>query len=323
MVQIYCFKCKKQTKTIDTKIVRAKNGRYILKGKCAICKTKKAEFVPEHIKAMQGEGVLDFVKRVVRAFKGPRKDKMPPPARALLEQVKDEKITHLEIYRTPLSPILKGVINLVKSRPFDELYHLFMVIETESGKQLLIEKNEVINFRNLKNTDLTQNSQGQEVAVNKEITIGELLDNSIKAMGEKFYLYNAINNNCQIFIYNLLKNSGLGNQDNYNFILQDVKDLVPSFWENVADKITDLAGAIDIIKQGEGRQSEIHAIEFKKKGYSLDKAKRWMIKHEKPIGVIHEKENTYWFNQTPKNRYSGFIKKKVKPNINLVIGFLK
>jgi hypothetical protein len=70
--------------------------------------------------------------------------------------------------------------------------------------------------------------------------------------------------------------------------------------------------------------SEIHAIEFKKKGYpTKSKADKWMTKHNFPIKVIHEKMNSLWYNQTPKTKYKSFIKKKIKPNINLVIGFLK
>lgn len=67
--------------------------------------------------------------------------------------------------------------------------------------------------------------------------------------------------------------------------------------------------------------SEIHAIEFKKKGYSLFKVRQWMIKHNFPIKVIHDKAHTYWANQTPKSRYKKFIKKPIKKNISLVIGF--
>jgi hypothetical protein len=69
--------------------------------------------------------------------------------------------------------------------------------------------------------------------------------------------------------------------------------------------------------------SEIHAVEFKKKYYNLNDAKKWMKDHDKKIGIIHQKLNTLWFNQTPKRRYKFFIKKKIKKGINLVIGYLK
>lgn len=317
MVKLYCPTCKKKTKTENQILRKSKADKYILKGKCFNCNTNKSALVPI---VPQGEGIVDFIKNVVRAFKGPRTDKMPPSARATFDKYKDKQIARIDIGRTPLNPIIKGVVNLIKSKPFDELYHLFSIIQTTDGDKLLLEKNQVINFRELKNDDIKENTETETVAVNKEIKINELFENAQKSMGEKFYTYSALQNNCQDFLLGLLKSSGLGNQQNYEFIKQDVKDLVPTFWENIGKKLTDLAGSINIIQEGEGG-SEIHAIEFKKDVYKLKDAKKWMKDHERPIKVIHKKENTLWFNQTPKTRYKSFIKKPIEEGINLVIGF--
>ena len=67
--------------------------------------------------------------------------------------------------------------------------------------------------------------------------------------------------------------------------------------------------------------SEIHAIEFHKKNYPLERAKQWIKKHNYKVGIIHEKIHTLWFNQTPKQRYKYFIKKNIKRGINLVLGY--
>ena len=42
---------------------------------------------------------------------------------------------------------------------------------------------------------------------------------------EKFFIYDGVNNNCQDFVLNLLQNSGLGNQSDYEFIKQDTEHL--------------------------------------------------------------------------------------------------
>ena len=42
---IYCFKCKRQTLTINAERVRSKNNRNMIKGICSICGTKKNKFV--------------------------------------------------------------------------------------------------------------------------------------------------------------------------------------------------------------------------------------------------------------------------------------
>ena len=41
----YCLKCKKNTKNIDAKMMKTKNGRFVLSLKCAICGSKKSTFM--------------------------------------------------------------------------------------------------------------------------------------------------------------------------------------------------------------------------------------------------------------------------------------
>ena len=43
----YCLKCKKNTKNIDAKMIKTKNGRFILSSKCAVCGSKKSKFMKE------------------------------------------------------------------------------------------------------------------------------------------------------------------------------------------------------------------------------------------------------------------------------------
>ena len=43
----YCLKCKKDTKNVDSKMLKTKNGRAISSSKCAICGSKKSRFVKE------------------------------------------------------------------------------------------------------------------------------------------------------------------------------------------------------------------------------------------------------------------------------------
>ena len=45
MIDTYCFKCKKQTKDLNSKGFITKNKKYIVKSICAICKSKKSKFV--------------------------------------------------------------------------------------------------------------------------------------------------------------------------------------------------------------------------------------------------------------------------------------
>ena len=50
----YCLVCMKNTQNIDTKMLKTKNGRFMLSSKCAACGSKKSKFMKEQ----ETEGLL-------------------------------------------------------------------------------------------------------------------------------------------------------------------------------------------------------------------------------------------------------------------------
>ena len=40
-----CLKCKKNKKNIDAKMMKTKNGKFVLSSRCAICGSKKSKFM--------------------------------------------------------------------------------------------------------------------------------------------------------------------------------------------------------------------------------------------------------------------------------------
>ena len=43
----YCFTCKENTTNVDSKVLKAKNGRTMLSSKCTVCSSKKPRFLKE------------------------------------------------------------------------------------------------------------------------------------------------------------------------------------------------------------------------------------------------------------------------------------
>ena len=43
----YCFKCRRNTKSINPKVSKTTNGKAIILSKCAICGSKKSKFIKE------------------------------------------------------------------------------------------------------------------------------------------------------------------------------------------------------------------------------------------------------------------------------------
>ena len=45
--ETYCLSCRKNTKSIDPRIVKSKNGRSMIQSNCTICVSKKSRFIKE------------------------------------------------------------------------------------------------------------------------------------------------------------------------------------------------------------------------------------------------------------------------------------
>ena len=43
----YCLKCKKNTESINPKVLKTTNGKAIILSKCAICGSKKSKFIEQ------------------------------------------------------------------------------------------------------------------------------------------------------------------------------------------------------------------------------------------------------------------------------------
>ena len=43
----YCFKCRRNTKSINPKVSKTSNGKAIILSTCAICGSKKSKFIKE------------------------------------------------------------------------------------------------------------------------------------------------------------------------------------------------------------------------------------------------------------------------------------
>ena len=49
----YCLSCKKDTKNIDSKVIKTKNNRKMMLSRCSICNNKKSTFLSEE------SGIID------------------------------------------------------------------------------------------------------------------------------------------------------------------------------------------------------------------------------------------------------------------------
>lgn len=205
----------------------------------------------ENLQQQQGDGILTRDPNI-----------NPPPVRKILSQIGNEKIESLQLVRTPLSKISRFLLNIasfgqleskLKETNIDDLFHLSLFI---NGKYVL-EKNEVIKLTRNPN-EVKDNSQTLVVPVSSTLTINELIENTQKQMKDRYGPYNAVDNNCSIFLSNVLSANGLMTDNAETFLNQKTIELFekfPSISSKIVKFATDVAASVDKAIYGEGQIS--------------------------------------------------------------------
>ena len=201
----------------------------------------------------KGKGILDTAKALLFG-----RTKLPPNARKLLKAKGNTEIDYIQVGRNPLSTTTKLALDAVSlgefskkanKLPYDKLFHLYIIFTLKNGKNVLVEKNEVIN---MEMKGIRKDAESKLVKINKSLTINTVMANTKKYMGRKFLPYSAYNNNCQDFLMAILKSNKLGNQTIYKFVKQNTTSIFktnPAFTK-FTNFITELGAKINILKEG-------------------------------------------------------------------------
>lgn len=177
------------------------------------------------------------------------------------------KIFKCWVYRKPIESALESVLNLISLNKFDDakkemkydtLYHLglFVMVGDQMGRfyNILCEKNAVID---IKRTSFNIKKFGETIPahVNIDINLNTLLANCQTLLGEKYFLYDAFdNNNCQVFCKGLLEASQLLTPELEAFIYQPLETVIkmlPKSTPKIARIVTDLGAWFDRITGGD------------------------------------------------------------------------
>lgn len=179
------------------------------------------------------------------------------------------QITQMYIGRHPIVAGVKILLDIMSLGGFsrtqhrlkyDEVYHNYIIVITSDGKITKLEKNQVIEAHSISSNDDGWRDEAYNVPLpsDRVITIKSLIDNS-SYRGSQFFEYDASSNNCQIFVANILEDSGLvaGITDPMArelLIPQDAEALVNSLGllSGVPKGMTDLASRLDRLRSGDG-----------------------------------------------------------------------
>jgi hypothetical protein len=205
---------------------------------------------------------FNIIKNIPEALKGPRKD-YPPFFREFKKKYGDIRIRNITVCKNPIQKTFDTIINVISFGNFgkmkdklnyDDMFHLFLMIELDTGQLVRLEKNQVLNIGFMK--PLVPKAQLKvPMDPSKHYSINSLLDPLAKKLGVSMYLYNGINNNCQFFVRNVLAEAGLLDKVLNDFIMQDTQKIIgelPGLSKLIIQGATDAGAVFDVLLYGRG-----------------------------------------------------------------------
>jgi hypothetical protein len=303
-------------------------------GDTTITNITKSKYTPNVI-AKPLKAVQSYAHTVVED-----RNDYQPSARAVIKQYGDKHIKTIKIIRQPIQSFINTAFNALTfgqfqkkldELPYDKLFHLRMVITMEDGKQIQLEKNEVINI-SLK-VDTVKGQEELDVPIHNSITLTQLLEGGKTILKEKYFSYRAFGNNCQDYQIALLKGSNLLNPQLETFIKQDVSELanINPYLKKIANTFTDLGGKFNEIIHGtgihqkHGKSHKVQSVIFDSKKWTIPKAKKWLSENNYISPKVDKKLNTLRFRQLEPELYKewSYTTHRLPDGIELVIIYKK
>jgi len=335
---------RRRAKTDAENVMAIKRGTGIIKDiKKGVKKATKSALKDVRDVVSKGEDLaqesIDKTKKYVKAVVYGRND-YPPKVRKILKDYGNEVISELTIKRTPVSGLLTGALSLFSlgkfgkrmNRSFDELFHLFLEIKTQSGKRLSLEKNEVIDM-NLNPAERPKTEIKKVTNLPQNLTIQQMLDKTKEAMGtDNFFRYSAIDKNCQDFLLNIFKANNIGDESDLKFIKQDTKQLFKDlpYLAKLTNAVTDLGAKVNVITEGAGVSNYVvQSVVFSKDKWTTPKAKKWLKENQYIIPKVDKTDTQLRFRQMEPDKVEsdGFTEYRTKElgdsGISLILAYKK
>lgn len=278
-----------------------------------------------------GEGIGDSIKALFNLHKGVRLD-YQPKIRKFLELHGQDIITRLRVGRSPVISLVKKFVNfislgalekMIKAKGYDDVFHLFIFIDLKakngSTTTIQIEKNEVINL--ISNPKEPKDTYWMEVDnFTNNLTLRKFLDDTEQRMGkERYFKYDPFNNNCQVYILNLIQSMENGQyltQELNNFIYQDTA-ILQEQTSGIAQKLmrgaTNLAALANTVVEGRALKKKPTKKQILKEKHSAYRSmKLSQYGYSKPTkgkkkGALQRWKNEKWENLNNKLHNNNFV----------------
>lgn len=212
-------------------------------------------------------------------------NKQPRQITEFLEEYGDYTLDSVRIYRSPVKPYIQFLINLAtlgqfeklkSSYNYDDVFHLYLFCSASRSRTMgtnrrdntmartddlgydtiyfYIEKNERVR------AVVVPQEYGKSLAEdecrptkwisNKGLTVQNFIRQAENSQKKNFWLYDGVNNNCQIFVMSLLRGNNLLTPGDSEFIKQDIPKLIGKKHKHAGRFITDTLGIINYALHG-------------------------------------------------------------------------
>jgi len=196
----------------------------------------------------------------VRKGKGlfsPRND-FNNTSRRTLDELGSGRVVGVVLSRAPIKGFLRKTLNVLSLGKFEEamkryghdrLFHLSMIVDVDVGgvvRKVVLEKNAVVSI----SSRIVNEPDAEYLRIDgvPDITLLQMVDSTRNLMGNNFFPYNHINNNCQVFIDDILKANGMWSEQAHKWLFQDVSGLANDLHpitNTIAKFATDTASVVD------------------------------------------------------------------------------
>jgi hypothetical protein len=169
----------------------------------------------------------------------------------------NKKLRRIIVSRKPVSAKIQYVANLVtlggwtenmKKLNYDDVYHLFMLVELDDGTLFKLEKNSRVDIT------LNDNKLGDTMINidNIDSTLNDMFNNAEQKYGlERIYRYDPFKTNCQMLLVDLISAINKITPELKTYIMQTASSLIESdVIKLIAKNITDGAASARYIYEG-------------------------------------------------------------------------
>ena len=188
-------------------------------------------------------------------------NKRPRAVNNFLRLHGNKHIRKITVSRTPIGAKIKYVADLItlggfsanmKKLNYEDVYHLFMLVELDDGTLFRIEKNSRV--------DITLNDRRLgETMINIDNinhTLNDMFNNAEKEYGlERLYRYDPFKTNCQMLLVDLLTSINKMTPQLKTYIMQSAASLIESdIIKHIAKGATDVAASGRFFFEGGGKK---------------------------------------------------------------------